>query len=206
MLDHACGNFRRPLVERGNDLYETPEVAPQSLLRYERLPPVLWECACGPGKIVTVLRQAGHKVYATDLVDYGCPDSVGGVDFLMENSLPHPDIGAIITNPPFKLDAQFVEKALELCPKVIMLLRLAFLEGGNRETEASRARRLVLDGGHLARVYVYRKRLPMMHRVGWEGRKANSGMAFAWYVWDREYSSPWYQVRRISWERQEVPQ
>jgi hypothetical protein len=28
--------------------------------------------------------------------------------------------------------------------------------------------------GQLARVYVFRKRLPMMHRDGWEGRKSNS--------------------------------
>ncbi len=30
----------------------------------------------------------------------------------------------------------------------------------------------------------------MMHRDGWQGRKANSGMAFAWFVWDRSYGGP----------------
>ena len=39
----------------------------------------------------------------------------------------------------------------------------------------------------------------MMHRDGWKGRKANSGMAFAWFVWERCYSgNPIAQ--RISWE------
>ena len=28
----------------------------------------------------------------------------------------------------------------------------------------------------------------MMHRDGWKGRKANSGVAFAWFVWERGYS------------------
>jgi hypothetical protein len=57
-----------------------------------------------------------------------------------------------------------------------MLLRLAFYESVRRTP--------ILENRGLARVHVFRKRLPMMHRDGWEGRKANSGMAFAWFVWD----------------------
>jgi hypothetical protein len=41
-------------------------------------------------------------------------------------------VGAIVTNPPYKLADQFVEHALTLCPRVIMLLRLAFLESRRR--------------------------------------------------------------------------
>ena len=40
----------------------------------------------------------------------------------------------------------------------------------------------------------------MMHRDGWEGRKANSGMAFAWFVWDRSHTGP-TMIDRVSWER-----
>jgi hypothetical protein len=47
---------------------------------------------------------------------------------------------------------------------------------------------------------IFRKRLPMMHRAGWEGRKANSGMAFAWFTWNRNHTGP-TTVDRISWER-----
>jgi hypothetical protein len=73
-----------------------------------------------------------------------------------------------------------------------MLLRLAFLE--------SERRCGILEGRGLARVHVFRKRLPMMHRAGWQGRKANSGMAFAWFVFDQTQSGPTI-VDRISWER-----
>ena len=39
----------------------------------------------------------------------------------------------------------------------------------------------------------------MMHRDGWKGRKANSGMAFAWFDWQRGYrGNPITQ--RISWD------
>jgi hypothetical protein len=39
----------------------------------------------------------------------------------------------------------------------------------------------------IRRIFVFRNRLPIMHRDGWDGRKANSGMVFAWFVWERGY-------------------
>jgi hypothetical protein len=187
----VTGNLAAPLSERGDDLYETPPEAVHSLLRVESLPSVIWEPACGPGAIVRVLRLYGATVYATDLVDYDSPDQdESGWDFLLEQQLPI-GVEAIVTNPPFKNAGEFVAHALHLCPKVYMLLRLAFIESAKRTP--------ILDNGTLARVHVYRKRLPMMHRAGWEGRKANSGMAFAWFVWDRNHQGP-TELRRISWE------
>jgi hypothetical protein len=181
------------------DLYETPAVAVESLLREVELPRAIWEPACGPGAIARVLRQYGHEVLATDLVDYASPDQDGhGVDFLFDinpdfdpaiaDFSPH----AIVTNPPFKLAAEFVARAMKCAPLVVMLLRLAFLESERRSP--------ILDNGTLREVLVYRKRLPMMHRTGWEGRKANSGMAFAWFIWDRAHRGP-ARLHRISWDR-----
>jgi len=190
-LSLNTGNARASLSARGDDLYETPEVAVHALLKHEPLSGAIWECACGPGSIVAVLRGAGKNVYATDLVDYGCPESEHGVDFLME-SHPSFHIGAIVTNPPFKLATEFVSHALLLgIPKVVMLLRLQFLE--------SERRRAILDCGLLARVHVFRNRLPMMHRDGWDGPKASSATAFAWFVWEQGHKGP-AELRRISWE------
>jgi hypothetical protein len=195
-LDHACGNGRATLAERGMDLYETP--AAESFLRdcglrYLPLPPFkIWEPACGRGAIVRVLRAGGYDTVATDLVDYASPDQdAAGRDFLVEREAPE-HVRAIVTNPPFKLAGDFVEHGLRLVPVVAMLLRLAFLESDRRSG--------ILDSGKLRSVLVYRKRLPMMHRDGWEGRKANRGMAFAWFVWDRAHSGT-AEMRRISWDR-----
>lgn len=186
------GNARAALKERGDDLYETPAVATEALLRVEKLPEIIWEPACGPGSIVRTLREAGHRVYATDLVDYGCPDSESRVDFLMEHNAPT-YIGAIVTNPPFKLANEFVAHGLMLAPKVVMLLRLAFLEGQGRSQ--------ILDSGLLARVYIFRNRLPMMHRAG-RGTKVaktnTSAMAFAWFVWEHGHNGA-TEIKRISW-------
>ena len=177
-------------AERGHDLYETPPEATTALLEAEWLPRRIWEPACGPGSIVRVLRGAGHDVIASDLVDYGCEGQTAGADFL---KLPQAPAGVecIVTNPPFKLANAFVAHALHLCPRVVMLLRLGFIAGTKRTS--------ILDSGLLARVHVFRNRLPMMHRDGWEGPKATSQTEFAWFAWDRAHIGP-PQINRISWE------
>lgn len=189
-LVSGMGTTRAPLADRGDDLYETPTVAVDALLRFHDLPQSIWEPACGPGAIVRALRAAGKTVLASDLVDYASPDQdSAGWDFLMEQQAPA-GIQAIVTNPPFKNAGEFVAHALKLCPKVVMLLRLAFIESERRSP--------ILDGGQLARMLVFSKRLPMMHRAEWAGRKANSGMAFAWFIWDRAHIGE-ATLRRINW-------
>lgn len=184
----TAGNTRSPLRERKDDLYETPREAVRALLEAEPLPLHVWEPACGPGAIVRELETAGHNVLATDLVDYGWGHTAGA-DFLMEAPPPAP-FDCIVTNPPYKLAGEFAAHGLRLCSKVVLLLRLNFLE--------SEGRRAVLESGHLARVHVFRNRLPMMRRAGWEGPKASSTQAHAWFVWERSHSGP-TELRRISW-------
>jgi hypothetical protein len=179
-----------PMKDRRDDLYETPASAVHALLRAEALPRRIWEPACGRGAIVNLLRTAGHDVVATDLVDYGVPITPPGyyrIDFLMERRAPE-GTQAIVTNPPFKLAQEFVAHALALCPRVVMLLRLAFLESTRRSP--------ILDNGALARVHLFRQRLPMMHRHGWTGPTMSNAIPFAWFCWDRDHRGP-TELRRI---------
>ena len=186
----ATGALRAPLKDRGDDCYETPREATLTLMKCEQIPRRIWEPACGPGAIVSVLRGSGRQVVATDLVDYGCEDSDSGVDFLMETRAPT-GVSCIVTNPPYKLADQFVRHGLWLVPRVIMLLRLAYLEGANRSD--------IIDH-HTARVHLGRERLPMMHRHGWEGSKLGSAaMPFAWFVFTQEPTFGVIEVRRMSW-------
>jgi hypothetical protein len=189
-LDHAMGQGRHTLAERKQDLYETPDVATEALLRVETLPHHIWEPACGRGRITNVLRTHGHTVWATDLNDYGCENSESRIDFLMEHQRRF-DVECILTNPPFKLAEQFVQHALYHCPRVVMLLRLAFYESARRSH--------ILENCGLARIHVFSNRLPMLHRDGWTGPKANSAMCFAWFCWNRDHKGPTV-IDRISWE------
>jgi hypothetical protein len=129
-------------------------------------------------------------VRSSDIVDYGFGEP--HVDFLLERRSPEIDSSrwCIVTNPPFRLANQFVRHGLTLCPNVVMLLRLAFLESTGRTD--------ILDNGQLAMVLPFRNRLPMMHRDGWNGPRATSATAFAWYVWNRHHAGP-PAIRRLTW-------
>lgn len=180
MAARAGKETRHALADRKDDFYASPPEAVAAFLRAEApfLPRSLWEPACGDGAIVSPLRAAGYRVHATDLVARGCPDSRAGEDFLMP--FPVPDgVEGIVTNPPFKLAQQFVDRALLVVPYVAMLLRVGFLESAER--------RAWFQDGPLARVHISSRRLPMMHRDGWEGEKSSSAIAFAWFVWDRRH-------------------
>ena len=132
-------------------------------------------------------------MHGSDAVDYASPEQDEVRNFFEFDAAPA-GVFAIVTNPPFRDAQRFVRHGLRLVPRVVMLLRLAFLESDRRSD--------ILDDGPLCEVLVYRKRLPMMHRAGWEGRKANSGMAFAWFVWDRILADRPAIIRRISWDRE----
>jgi hypothetical protein len=189
-LSHATQSGCHPLAERGVDLYETPPCAIEALFGAEKLPHWIWEPAAGRGAIVNVLRDRGHAVIASDLVDYGFPLHFAG-DFLAQTKAP---VGCecILTNPPFQIISGFVAHALDLSPLVIVLARLAFLESTRRTK--------ILEHRGLARIHVFRNRLPMMHRAGWTGARASSAVAFAWFVFERGHRGP-TTIDRISWER-----
>lgn len=168
-------------VDRANrekdDFYPTPPEGTAALLRVERFDGPIWEPACGDGAISRVLEAAGHAVVSTDLVDrgYGTPR----VDFLMETRALAPNI---VTNPPFKMVAPFMRRALALSSgKVAMLLRLACLEGSER--------REIYDASPLARVWVFSRRLSMQ-RGGIPVESTGGMLAFAWFVWDHAHKGP----------------
>lgn len=188
-LPHAANAGSHSFADRGNELYETPRCAVEALLRVERLPHRVWEPACGKGAIVRVLRDHGHEVTASDLVDYGI-----GLDFVRDffTELKAPTgCRAIISNPPYRFAAEFANHALDLMPRVYLLLRLAFMELVRR-TE-------LLEHRGLARVHVFRNCLPLMHRASWTGPRASNSIAFAWYAFDRAHHGP-TTIDRISWE------
>jgi hypothetical protein len=190
MLSHAAQSGRHKLEERGADLYETPACAVEALLAVEQPPHWIWEPAAGRGAIVNVLRDRGHAVIASDLIAYTGFDLHFAADFLNTKKAPA-NCAGIITNPPYRIAGEFALHALDLVPEVYLLLRLAFLESSKRTD--------ILEHRGLRAVYVFRKRLPMMHRDGWSGPRASSAIPIAWFCWDRWYRGP-TTIDRISWE------
>jgi len=60
------------------------------------------------GHLSKVLEKEGYEVLSTDLIYRGFGE--GNVNFLKENRKFN---GDILTNPPFKLAEQFVEKGIK---------------------------------------------------------------------------------------------
>jgi len=178
----SMGNARATNKARKHDRYMTPPCAVEALLRVQTFPQSVWEPCCGSGNIVRVLRKHGYRVTASDIVEHKC-------DFL---KCTEAKAGAIITNPPYRLASAFVRHALGLgVPYVAMLLRLNFIESAGRAD--------ILEGGKLARIYVFSNRLPPMHRDGWKGKRVNSATtAYAWFVWSSRHVGPTI-VQRIRW-------
>ncbi len=203
-LRAAVGTASATKEERGANLYETPPEAMFTLLALEEFTACVFEPACGRGAISRMLEAHHYGVVLADINDYGTADSNGELqavqDFLTSQPL---EAGSydIVTNPPYGdvLNA-FVAHALRVYQprKMALLLNLNFLCGF-----ADDDRNFVMDDCPPARVYVFKRRLPMMHRDGWEGNKASSRMNTAWFVWERNEDGRYGNatiVRRVDWK------
>lgn len=175
-------------ADRALDAYFSPQEAAISLLdiEEERIPKwIWWEPAAGDGALVHPLQDAGFTLIASDLADYGLEGCVSGIDYLSAKAPP--EVNAIVTNPPYKLAVQFAQKAIKEVPYLALLLRTNFLE--------STARLTFFRKHPPSRIWISSRRLPMMHRYGWQGPQAPSNTCFAWFVWDLHSE----QKRIVDW-------
>lgn len=158
-----------------SDFYATPEAVTEALMVRERFGGVVWEPACGAGDMSRVIERHGYTVRSTDLFDHGY--GAAGVDFTAQTSRD-PEIGSVITNPPFRLAERFVATCQRLeVPKFALFQRLAFLEGKGRY------KRIYRDNPP-SRIWVFSGRVTLTPAGGGTGRSPAGFMAFAWYVWD----------------------
>jgi hypothetical protein len=154
------------------DQYETPSWVTLALVPHlPEINGVIWEPACGGGKMVAALRHAGFDVIGSDIAD--------GADFL-HHPPPTRDIGAIISNPPYALAREFIERALHFddVRVVAMLLRTDF------DHAATRA--------HLfADCPMFAKRVALTKRIKWfEDSTGSPSFNHCWMIWDRQHRGP----------------
>jgi hypothetical protein len=156
----------------GPDFYPTPEWATYALIGNETFDGRIWEPACGDGTMVRVLRDTGRPIDATDLFDRGYGEV--GIDFLKSDR----NVENIVTNPPYNSAEGFVEAGLrQASRKLCLLLRLAFLEGANRQ-------RTIFAKTPPARVWVFSERITFYPAGAIQ--KGSGTTAYAWFVWDKQ--------------------
>jgi hypothetical protein len=153
------------------DAYETPAWVTECLLPHilKRITSV-WECAAGTGQMLVALMSR-YTVAATDI---DC-----GRDFLAESRSDYP---AIITNPPYALAQQFIERALQFTQPhdgfVAMLLRCDYDHAKTRQ--------------HLfGQCPQFAKKLVLTRRIRWiEGSNGSPSFNHAWFVWSWRHQGP----------------
>lgn len=164
------------------DFFPTPLWATRALIehviigngwgRYQIEDMTAWEPAAAIGSMVKPLQESFAAVHASDVHDYGMGYEVR--DFLFPGGTD-PRADWIVTNPPFRLGSEFVLKALAMAREgVAMLVRTAFLEGGERYR--------TLYQPHLPLIVApFVERVPMVK--GRLDAKASTATSYAWIVW-----------------------
>jgi hypothetical protein len=129
------------------------------------------EPACNKGHMSKVLKEYFKEVVSSDIHDYG----YGNVTNFLDNSYPKNSFEWIITNPPFRLAEDFLNKASEVASSgVALLARTVFLES------VGRYNRIFKDNPptYFAQ---FTERVPMVK--GRLDKKASTATGYAWFVW-----------------------
>jgi hypothetical protein len=156
------------------DFYQTPYSMTEQLFEIETFDPkgIISDPACGKMAIVKIIKNhhPENKIYYIDLNE--------GNDFLVK----HPIVDYIITNPPFSLAFEFIQRAKEICcDKFCMLLRLEYLHGLNRYKSK------IYEG--LKSVNIFIRRPMLSDKIRDDGKYTTGMITYAWYIWQKGYSA-----------------
>ena len=179
----AGGNPENGRVE--NDYYATnPKAVEMLLTKYTFDAATILEPCVGGGHIANAINNffANQRVITgLDLVDRGYPNTIVQ-DFLTWET--DRKFEGIITNPPFSLAQEFIEKGMELLTddgQMAMFLKIQFLEGAKRKE--------FFEKYPPKYIYVFRNRMATWNN-GNEvdpntGKRWATTMCHAWFIWEK---------------------
>ena len=178
----AGGNPKNGRVE--NDQYATDPKAVEMLLNnYDFNTSTILEPCVGGGHIAKVLKEhfPEASIPCLDLVDRGYTDTIVR-DFLKWK--PYKQFDCIISNPPYSLAREFIEKSLKLLRnngKMAMFLKIQFLESSKRKD--------LFDTYPPKYIYVFRNRMATWNNGNSvdpdTGKKWATTMCHAWFIWEK---------------------
>jgi hypothetical protein len=142
------------------------------------------EPAANRGFMARPLAESFGTVLASDVHDYGF--GFQQRDYLFGPTSDLEPTDWTISNPPFRLAEQFIERALELSTVgVAVILRSAFLEGIGRFER-------LYSGRPPSDVLQFVERVPMVK--GRVDPEASSATSYAWLVWRK-----WKDSTNLHW-------
>ena len=168
------------------DYYATPFSATEALLDNVKFEGNFLEPCVGEGHIAEIIKKyyPDECIYSIDLIDRGYPNT------LVANFIEYDFLGQtfdnIITNPPYSLAQEFLEKGMKIINnngKIAMFLKIQFLEGGKRKE--------LFKLYPPKYVYVFSKRQNPWRNgspVDEKGKPWSSTMCFAWFIWEKGFT------------------
>jgi hypothetical protein len=176
------------------DDFPTPPWATRALMEHVIIPQYglvgrkmvremrVWEPAANRGHMARPLGKYFDTVIATDVHDYGVP-GIKQHDFLMPFAPPSVLLTGVewtITNPPFRLAAQFIARAhtVKGWRGTAMLVRSAFLEGVDRWSTLFSINPPSIVAQFAERVVMHKGKLTAT---------GSTATAYCWLVWCSEY-------------------
>lgn len=147
-------------------------------------PLAIWEPAAGTGQMADALARAGYEVFCSDIQP---EPGIGIAHDFTKRELPllMPEIGAIITNPPYKIKAAeaFVANALDImCGRSGVVAMLLPVDWDSAKTRSK----------FFNECPAWRHKIVLLDRIHWfdpepvkkgEKKKAGPSANHAWYVW-----------------------
>lgn len=150
----------------------------------------IWEPAANRGFMVRGLGDYGN-VIGSDVYDYGAGFPV--MDFLWPGTrAAKGTVDWIITNPPFRLAEQFINKAMEEAQRgCAMFVRTQFLEGEGRYERLYRDRAPTIIAFFSERVLVTKGRLldpniPILNEKTGKMEKPSTATSYSWLIWQHD--------------------
>lgn len=146
------------------------------------------EPAANRGFMLRTLKECYPHAVGFDVHDYGVKLPVA--DFLWPGTKCLGPVSRIITNPPFRLAVEFIQKAQEWSGiGCCMLLRTQFVEGGDRYTELFKDNPPTLIAFFAERVIMHKGVLRDPKVQYWDPiaekmKKPSTATSYAWFVWD----------------------
>lgn len=179
----AGGNPENGRVE--NDYYATnPKAVEMLLTNYTFDASTILEPCVGEGHIANAINNFftnKREITGIDLVDRGYPNTII-TDFLTYET--NKKWEGIISNPPYSLAMEFIEKSMELLEdngQMAMFLKIQFLEGAKRKD--------FFEKYPPKYIYVFRNRMatwnngqPVDPKTG---KKWATTMCHAWFIWEK---------------------
>jgi hypothetical protein len=107
------------LMNGHSDEMQTPKEAIKYLLPYLKKNWIVWECAWGGGSLAGHLKNEGFKTIGSKETDF--------LDINFKS-----DFDCIVTNPPYSLKEEFLQRAYDLGKPFAFLMPLTALEGKKR--------------------------------------------------------------------------